>query len=38
MLVAVDEIGRAAEQLLEGRELRQEFVFDQSRIEPPQQP
>ena len=37
MLVAVDEIGRAAEQLLERRELGQKFVFDQSRIEPPQQ-
>ena len=37
MLVAVDEIGRAAEQLLEGRELGQKFVFDQAGIEPPQQ-
>jgi hypothetical protein len=37
VLVAVDEIGRAAEQLLEGRELSQKFVFDQAGIEPPQQ-
>ena len=38
MLVAVDEVGRAAEQLLERRELGRELVLDQSRIEPPQQP
>ena len=37
VLVAVDEIGRAAEQLPEGRELGQKFVFDQAGIEPPQQ-
>ena len=37
VLVAVDEIGRAAEHLLERGELGQKFVLDQAGIEPPQQ-
>ena len=37
MLVAVDEIRRAPEQILESHELNQQLVLDHVRIEPPQQ-
>ena len=37
MLVAVDEIRRAAEPLDESRDLRGQFGADDFRIEPPQQ-
>ena len=37
VLVAVDEIRRAAEQLLESRELHHQLVLDHLGIEPPQQ-
>ena len=35
MLVAVDEVRRAAEHVLERRELHQEFGTDDFRVEPP---
>ena len=37
MLVAVDEIRRAAEQFAEGRKLHHQFGMDDFGIEPPQQ-
>ena len=37
MLMTVDKIRRAAEQLAEGRKLRHQFGMDDFRIEPPQQ-
>ena len=37
MLMTIDKVGRAAEQILESRELRRQFGMDDFGVEPPQQ-